>query len=104
MATTDTKHDILFLLGAGASKDAGLPLATEITDRIVTDIERNYPSLLALLRFVHGGICFGRGCSGKVPTDPVNVEDFLMACQDLSRRTSSSLYPFVASWHERVAD
>ncbi|MBI2806083.1 MAG: SIR2 family protein [Planctomycetes bacterium] len=104
MAAKDTKRDLLFLLGAGASKDAGMPLATEITDRITTDIDRNYPCLLPLMRFVHGGICFGRGCAGKVPSLPVNIEEFLMACQDLARRGSSSLYPFVASWHERLAD
>src|SRR5688572_15169140 len=104
MAAKDTKRNLLFLLGAGASKDAGLPLAVEITNKITADIERNYPCLMPLMRFVHGGICFGRGCSGKVPNDPVNVEEFLMACQDLSRRSSSSLYPFVASWHERLTD
>src|SRR6266478_3568989 len=64
MATTDAKHDLLFLLGAGASKDAGMPLASEITERIVTDIERTYPCLLPLLRFVQGGICFGRVSPG----------------------------------------
>lgn len=104
MAASANKPNLLFILGAGASKDAGLPLAVEITDRITEDIERNHPCLLPLMRFVHGGICFGRGCSGRVPTAPVNIEEFLMACQDLSRRSSSSLYPFVASWHERLTD
>lgn len=96
------KQDVLFLLGAGASKDAGLPLAVEITDRIVDDIERNYEGLLPLLRFVHGGICFGRGCANKKPDDRVNIEEFLIACQDLANRSTSSLYPFVASWHEKL--
>ena len=40
MPKPDAKRNIVFLLGAGASKDAGLPLAIEITDRIVDDIER----------------------------------------------------------------
>ena len=100
----DTKRDILFLLGAGASKDAGLPLAVEITDRISEDIESRYPALVPLIRFVHGGICFGRGCSGKRPDERVNVEEFLIACQDLATRSTSSLYPFVASWHEKLAE
>jgi SIR2-like domain len=104
MPKPDAKRNIVFLLGAGASKDAGLPLAIEITDRIVDDIERSYTSLMPLLRFVHGGICFGRGCSNKKPDDRVNVEEFLIACQDLARRSSSSLYPFVSSWHEKLAE
>lgn len=98
------KRDILLLLGAGASKDAGLPLSVEITDRIVEDIERTYPPLLPLLLFVHGGICFGRGCSNKRPDEKINIEEFLIACQDLATRSSSSLYPFVASWHERLTE
>ena len=67
-------------------------------------IERTYPLLLPLLRFVHGGICFGRGCSNKRPDEKVNIEEFLIACQDLATRSSSSLYPFVASWHERLTE
>ncbi len=104
MPRPDAKRNILLLLGAGASKDAGLPLAVEITDRIVEDIEGTYPLLLPLLRFVHGGICFGRGCSNKRPDEKVNIEEFLIACQDLATRSSSSLYPFVASWHERLTE
>lgn len=102
MPASPPKKDVLFLLGAGASKDAGLPLAVEITDRIVDDIERTYEALLPLLRFVHGGICFGRGCANKKPDDRVNIEEFLIACQDLAHRSTSSLYPFVASWHEKL--
>jgi hypothetical protein len=104
MAKVDAKRDILFLLGAGASKDAGLPLAVEITDRIMVDIEKRYQSLVPVVRFVHGGICFGRGCAGKKPDDKVNIEDFLIACQEIANRSSSSLYPFVSSWHEKVSE
>jgi hypothetical protein len=96
--------DVLFILGAGASRDAGLPLAVEITDRIVDDVERNHDAFLPLLRFIHGGICFGRGCSNRRPDERVNIEEFLIACQDLAHRSSSSLYPFVASWHEKLGE
>lgn len=104
MSKTADKTDIVFILGAGASRDAGLPLAVEITDRIVQDIERNYSPLLPLLRFIHGGICFGRGCSNQKPDDRINIEEFLIACQDLAHRSSSSLYPFVATWHEKLSE
>jgi hypothetical protein len=97
-----TPTEVLFLLGAGASKDADLPLATELTDHITGDIEANYPELLHLVRFIHGGICFGRGCEGRRPHDPINIEEFLMACHDLARRSRSRIYPFVSSWHERL--
>ncbi|MGA2497716.1 MAG: hypothetical protein ABSH20_08240, partial [Tepidisphaeraceae bacterium] len=99
----DSKH-ILFLVGAGASKDAGLPMAVELTDWLIKDIESQRPKLLPLIRFVHGGICFGRGCRGRNPSDRVNIEEFLIACHDLSCRSNSSVYPFVSAWHERLAD
>jgi SIR2-like domain len=95
--------DILFLVGAGASKDADLPMAIELTEWLVKDIEAQRPKLLPLVRFVHGGICFGRGCQGKNPSDKVNIEEFLIACHDLSRRDTSTVYPFVSAWHERLA-
>lgn len=104
MPDKNEKEELLFLLGAGASWDAGLPLATDLTERIMSDIQQNHPVLLPLMRFVHGGICFGRGCAGQVPNTPVNIEEFLMACHDLARRGSSTLYPFVASWHEKLTD
>src|SRR5690349_1320542 len=97
-------EQILFLVGAGASRDAELPLAVELTEKLISDIEAHRPKFMRLIQFVYGGICFGRGCQGKKPSTPINIEEFLIACHDLSHRSHASIYPFVAAWHERISE
>jgi hypothetical protein len=59
----------LLLLGAGASKDAGLPDAFELTDRVLTRIaERSDKVTLDVLNFVVGGFAFPRGDHGRSPS------------------------------------
>jgi len=99
----DAKPEIVLVLGAGASSGAGLPLAKELTTNIITKIESNHPELLPAVYFVCGAIAFGRGCNGRNPHEPINVEEFLVACRDITQRSEAPLYPFVSSWHERIA-
>lgn len=101
LATTK-KREIAFLLGAGATKDAGLPTATELTDYMEEDIAEKYQALLPALRFIKGAIQFGKGCRGEPVTDKINIEELLTACSLLASREKSGAYPFVSAWHERI--
>lgn len=99
---TSEQREIVFLLGAGATKDAGLPTATELTGCVEKAIEREYPSLLPALRFIQGAIQFGKACQAEPLTNSVNIEEVLMACSFLAQRGERLEYPFVGAWHERI--
>jgi hypothetical protein len=95
-------RDTVFLLGAGATVDAGLPTATGLTDLVEEAIAEKYPALLPVLRFISGAIQFGKACRGEPPITKINIEELLTACSFLVDRDKHFVYPFVSAWHERI--
>ena len=98
-----TKRDIVFLLGAGAVYDAGLPTAVGLTNCVEKALADEYPTLLPVLRFVSGAVQFGKACQGEPPNDRINIEELLTACSFLATRERSEVYPFVGAWHEQIS-
>src|SRR5436309_2636336 len=97
------------LLGAGASKEAGVPTAIEMTRSMLElaggSVDDWNPAsaehrILRLLRFVVGGLVFQQGISGADPlTTGINIEAVFNAISLLARRNTLEFSPFVASWH-----
>jgi hypothetical protein len=96
------KHEVIFLLGAGAANNAGLPTASELTDCVEKGIREEYEALLPVLRFIYGAIQFGKGCQNEPLTRKINIEELLTACSILAFREKSEVYPFVGAWHEQI--
>ena len=94
----------MFLLGAGASRNAGVPLAFDMTSEILARMpvdSRHY----RVLTFVIGGLLFRQGEAGKNPlSGQVNVEDLFNAVQLLAERNTLEAAPFVGSWHAGVQE
>lgn len=97
----------MILLGAGASVEAGIPGAFEMT-RKIADIFRNSPHHRTgsrVLSFVIGGLLFKRGIEGDdALASGVNVEELFNAVQLLAERGRLEASPFVGSWHAVVDD
>jgi NAD-dependent SIR2 family protein deacetylase len=93
----------LFLLGAGASVEAGIPGAYRMTKEMLKRFEyTNYPQTKKVIRFVVGGLLFQQGISGNDPYDGVNIEDLFNAMLLLGERQNSELGPFISSWHPQL--
>lgn len=96
----------LFLLGAGASVEAGVPDAYKMTNemlrRIADDQRAHYLRFDKVLQFVAGGLLFQQGIKGENPFDGVNIEDLFNAVLLLSDRQNSELSPFISSWHPQL--
>ncbi len=95
--------ELIFLLGAGSTFDAGMPTATGLTEIIEKRFETNFPDLLPVLRFITGAIQFGRACKNLPLTKTINIEELLMSCSFLAKREQHFVYPFVGAWHEQIA-
>lgn len=91
------------LLGAGASKDAGVPTSLEMTWSVVEQLEAesngNPDATLQAIYFALGGLMFGRGQRGQSPLQ-VDIEALFRAMELLETREQSELAPFIASWNE----
>ena len=87
----------MFLLGAGASMHAGVPVANEMTKKIIESFDTDSPEY-RVLTFVVGGLLFKEGQAGRNPTaGGVNVEDLFNAVQFLAGRHQLEASPFVGS-------
>lgn len=99
------------LAGAGLVKDAGLPMANELTERLrdrllqeTRDGSEKAKQLLSIYNFLSGGIRFQRGITNESPDGPIDVEEITGTAVALANRASDPLTPFSAAWHERLLE
>ena len=98
------KEDTIFLLGAGASKDAGIPTSTEMVDELKANLPSEKPLFDRILKFLIGAISFALGCRNATDAPPINIEDVMRMLRILEKRDEEILYPFVGSWHEKLTE
>lgn len=97
--------DLVFLLGAGASVDAGLPTSTEMVRKLEQELERERKNnSLRLLHYLRGGIQFYKGCQGESPETDIDIESLVWTVERLANRQKDMLLPFVGNWHELLKE
>ena len=96
----------MIFLGAGASIDAGVPAAYDMTKQVLGLFEndRNLVKHTQVLRFVVGGLLFQEGVQGRDPFNGINVEELFNAIELLATRDQLEASPFIGSWHQRIKD
>jgi hypothetical protein len=96
--------EIIFLLGAGASYDARIPISSkmmnELEDLIKHDNEgMKYNNLYYCLK---SGIQYGFGIINK--NDVINIELLVNTMDELIKSYEHPIYPFVGSWVPRLSE
>ncbi len=96
----------MFLLGAGASVEAGIPDASKMTEQMLERFsgDPRYERESKILRFTAGGLLFQQGIKGENPYDGVNIEDVFNAVDLLGKRQNSELSSFIGSWHPKLSE
>lgn len=96
----------LVLLGAGASKEAGLPLTHEMTELIVERVNEDhrmrYWGASEVLNFVCASLMQYDAARGANPYEGLDVERVFSAVQMLWQRDDLEISPFVLSWHPAI--
>lgn len=101
-------NGLVYFLGAGASRDAGLPLSQDLTRLVVKDLnpENHLPSrkrdLQKVLNFVVFAMVAHDGKSGKSPDVLPDIESVVSAVELLSNRYDIELAPFIQNWDPAV--
>ena len=103
MITTRSK-DIVFLLGAGASAEAGIPTSEEMIEKIeiLLTQDKKWKIYFDLYNHVKSAIHYSAGLRGKF-NDEVNynIETLVNTLYELERNEDHPLYPFIAAWNSR---
>lgn len=102
--TENSSCEAVVLLGAGASVDADLPTAIELSRQLRVRIEADGDSMLKkAFGLVVGGEAFRKGCAGESFQELIDIEELLVNASMLADKMSAPLAPYVAVWHWSVA-
>ncbi len=95
------EDSILFLLGAGASVDAGIKHAREMTDDIEDKVQndKEFSDFKDLYNYLKSSIVYQRGLEGNFNDQAVTVEDLLNVMSEINQKHQNKLYPFIGSWN-----
>lgn len=92
--------DIIFLLGAGASAEAGIPVSAQMISHVEQMLNRKAER--ELYNHVKSAIHFSAGLKGRFgDAVPFNIETLVNTLYELERNEEHPLYPFIASWNSR---
>ena len=95
--------DMIFLLGAGASADAGIPPSATMIEQI-EDLLANdgaWKEYKVLYDHVRSAIHYAAGLRGMHRDVPYNIEVLVNTLYELERNEQHPLYPFIAAWNSR---
>jgi hypothetical protein len=87
---TFKKDEVLVLLGAGASVDAGIPHSAEMVRQIEAALEQDWKPYKELYNYVRSAIFYADGIRGTYAKDVAyNIERLVMSLE-LARREISN--------------
>ena len=93
------EDSLLFILGAGASVDAGIKHAKAMTEDIETKIrsEPEFQQFFHLYNYLKSSIIYQRGLRGEFEDHTATIEELLVALTEIGQIHMSRLYPFIGS-------
>lgn len=96
-------NDLIFLLGAGCSYDAGVPITSRMIELIETDLLSKKPwnKYKELYYYIKSSIVYADGILG-VYSPNINIERFVNTLSELHKQERHSLYPFISNWDQRL--
>lgn len=102
----DVKGDnLLFLLGAGASFEAKIPISFQMVNEIEELIEKDpdWKKFKELYFYLKSSIQYGDGIFGRF-NEQFNVERLLIVIIEIEKRDKNIMYPFIGTWNIRLTD
>jgi uncharacterized protein YozE (UPF0346 family) len=94
----------IFLLGAGASFDAKIPVSAhmiKLVEKLIIENE-DWKPYKDLYYCIKSGIINGAGITGNFSSDIINIEILVNTMEELLKSYEHPLYPFIGSWIPRL--
>lgn len=99
------ENNIVFLLGAGCSKEADIPISNEMVDRVQTLLNDNsdWKPYKDLYFYLRSSIDYSEGIFGNFG-NTFNIEKLLIVMGQIEQRDKNIIYPFIGSWNIRLPE
>ncbi len=95
------EDSLLFLLGAGASVDAGIKhakaMTLDIEEKIRSDAE--FQEFDDLYNYLKSSIIYQRGLEGAFHDQTATIEELLDVLSEINQKHQNKLYPFIGGWN-----
>ena len=101
------ENDIIFLFGAGASADAGVPVSRKMVDDIEKFIkeEEEWKRYRDLYNYLKGSILYGDGIRGIFGEDVnYNIERLVNVLHELEKKEEHPIFPFIGQWNTKIIE
>lgn len=98
-------EQIMFLLGAGASVEAKIPISNQMVNEIEKLVinDSDWKPYKELYYYLKSSIHYSEGIFGRFG-EPFNVEKLLVVISEIEKRDKNIVYPFIGSWNIRLID
>lgn len=99
------RDELIVLLGAGASVEAGVPHSTDMINRVERLIEQpEWSEFAPLYHYVKSAVLYGDGMKGRSDRPIYNIERLVETLEELSKRDEHPLFPFVGAWNPKLPE
>lgn len=101
------ENNVLILLGAGASAEAGIPTSPFMIKKLeeLLSSDAKWMEFRGLYHFVRSAIYFADGISGRFDNDVnYNIERLVNTLSELDRKVGHPLYPFIGTWNIKLME
>jgi hypothetical protein len=97
------RDDIIFLFGAGVSREADIPMSSKMIDNVEELIQANndWYQYKDLYNLIKSAIRYADGIQGKESINRFDIERLYNVLNELIKKEEHPLYPFIGSWNIR---
>jgi hypothetical protein len=99
------ENNIVFLIGAGCSKAAGIPVSVDMVRSVEELLENDseWKKYTTLYNYLRSSIEYSEGIFGNF-RNAFNIERLLIIMNEIEKRDRNIIYPFIGSWNLRLSD
>ena len=99
------ENNIIFLLGAGCSKEAEIPISNEMVSKVEQKLlnEADWKPYTDLYYYLRSSIDYSQGIFGNFG-NAFNIEKLLIVMAQIEQRDKNIIYPFIGSWNIRLPE
>lgn len=99
------ENNILFLLGAGCSKHAEIPISPDMVKEVekLLKEDSDWKKYSHLYNYLRSSIEYSEGIFGNFG-NTFNIERLLIIMSEIEKRDKNIIYPFIGSWNLRLAE
>ena len=102
------RNEIIFLIGAGTSVEAGIPDSNSMVHKIQNSVsgnDKNWSRFKDLYHYIRSSIFYADGLDGIFGDNvPFNIERLVNVLDELQKRERHTLYPFVGAWNPKLLE